>query len=54
MSGEAWGAIATIIAIIVSRVLSHFEHKKTTGMMNGYLEKKIAEVVRHELNKPKP
>lgn len=47
MNSEFWGATATIIAIIVSRVLSHFEHRKTNKMLNGDLDLKIkAEVER--------
>lgn len=55
MSTELWTSIATIIAIAVSRTLSHFEHKKnqkkTDAMMNGELKDIIQEAVRAEMNK---
>lgn len=56
MSEQAIGGIVAVL-IIVSRVLSHFEHKKTndkiTIMLNGDLDKRIKKIVDDSLKENK-
>lgn len=55
MEKEFWMSVGTIIAIAVSRVLSHFEHRKTekkvNNIMNGELKELIKEAIREEIKK---
>lgn len=55
MESEFIYSATTIIVVIVSRVLSHFEHKKSNKeikvMLNGSLEKKVDELVKKSIKK---
>lgn len=50
MDSEFWSAATTIVIVIIARIMSHYEHKKTGKELteirltiNGELEKKIKE-----------
>ncbi len=51
MSNEFWASAATIVTIIISRIMSHFEHNQTKKMLNGDLQSRIEESIKKELNK---